>query len=312
MHDMSSDRTSTRRAVRVFAVAVAVAVVLPGCGAIQERKEQADRIIGSVDKAIAAGSAHIDVAARTELKLEGAERMLGEGGPRGAVTPSVTVSAQADLGADRVAYLAGGAGGAPQAVRIFSGTTIYVRRVGNAAAGTQRPWVRLDLTSIDPEEIDNDIEVADALRRVQETAGFDNPLFLLKLLRGALSGSIEDRGADEVRGVPTRHYKLNLDREKAVKDEDEEIQDAYEAVFKSMFATATVFPGEVWLDNQGVPRRYSVTLKSKVRRRALADFRLTVEMFDLGQPVQIVLPDDRETARVEGLGSLAQAVGGGA
>lgn len=296
----------------MLALAVAAAVVLPGCGGIKERKEQADRIIDSVDKAIAARSAQMEVSAQAQLKIDGAERLLNGGGPAGAAAPSVRRSAQADLGADRVAYLTVGGDGAAETVRIFSGTTIYARRVGPAAASTQRPWVRLDLTAIDPEEIDNDIEVADALRRVQETAGFDNPLFLLKLLRGTLSGSVEDLGQEEVRGIPTRHYKLNIDREKAVRDEDEEIQDAYEAVFKSMFATRTVFPGEVWLDDQGLPRKYSVTLKSKVRRRALADFLLTVEMFDIGQPVQIVLPPKRETARVDGLGSLAQAVGGGA
>jgi hypothetical protein len=79
-----------------------------------------------------------------------------------------------------------------------------------------------------------------------------------------------------------------------------------------MFATATVFRGDVWLDGEGLPRKYSVTLASKVRRRSLAEVRLTVELFDVGQPVDIVLPDKSETAGVEGLGDLSQFVAGGA
>lgn len=301
-----------RHGLRGLALATALAVALSGCGSIRERKEQADRIIDSVDRAVAAGSAQMSVTVKADLKLEGAQRLAAGGGAGDAEIPAMNFAAQADLARDRVAYLDLGDGTSPEAIRIYAGTTLFLRRL-DAETDTQRPWVRLDLTSVDPDEIDNgDIETADALRRVQETQGFDNPLFLLKLLRGTLSGSVKKVGEEDVRGARTTRYKFNIDREKAVRDEDEDVQDAYEALFKSMFATRTVFPGEVWLDDKGLPRRYSVVLKSSVRRRALVDFRLTVEMFEVGQPVRIVLPGKRETSRVEGLGGLAQAITGGA
>jgi hypothetical protein len=303
------------RRSRLLAVASVAGLLLTGCGGIQARKERAERIIDSVDKAVAAKTAQVTLTAHPKLRLDRNER-LAAGASAARATPTQVVSAQADLAGDRVAYLAPAADGVSGgAVVIYSGNTIFVRRAAQTAgagASTQRPWVRLDLTTIDPDEIDNsEVEVAEAARRLQHIAGVDNPLFLLKLLRGTLTGSVDDLAEDSVRGVPTRHYRLNIDREKAVKDEDEDVQDAYEALFKTFFATRTVFPGEVWLDDEGVPRRYEITLKSSVRRHALADIELTVELFDLGQPVQIALPGKGETAKVDGLGSLVQALTGG-
>lgn len=296
---------------RLLALATALAVALAGCGGIRERKERAERIIDSVDRAVDAKSAQMEVSATVKLKLEGAQRLAAGGGDNSAA-PAVKYAAQADFARDRVAYLALGEGTSPQAVRVYSGTTMFARRL-DVDTETQRPWVRLDLTSVDPDEIDNgDVEIAEALRQVSQTQGFDNPLFLLKLLRGTLSGSVEEVGTEEVRGVPTTHYEFNIDREKAVRDEDEDVQDAYEALFKSMYATRTVFPGEVWLDEEGLPRRYTVVLKPALRRRALVDIRITVEMFEVGQPVNITLPGKQETAKVDGLGGLYQAISGGA
>jgi hypothetical protein len=232
--------------------------------------------------------------------------------PAGGRQP-LALSAAADLRHDRVAYVVAQPGGATEAVRIYAGTTIYARRAGQTASNkTQRPWVRLDLKGIDPDDIDNSsIELVDAIGRLQESAGFDNPLFLLTLLRGALSGSVEAVGHETIGGVSTTHFRFNVDREKAVRDEDEDVQDAYETVFKSIFATRTVFPAEVWLDAQGLPRRYSLTLKANLRRHSIADLVLTVELVDVGQPVDVALPAKSETVKVENLGGLAQAVTGG-
>ena len=301
---------AARRLLRVLALALVAVLGLGGCAGIKERKERADRVIDSVDKAIAAKSAHMSVSSDMSVKLEGADRLAAGGAAAGDTIRGVAYEVQADLDAGRAAYLAPGADGVPGTVRIYAGTSVYARRVGQET--TSRPWVRLDLTDVDPDQIDNDdVAVADAVARISQIQAIENPLFLLHLLRGTLSGSVVEVGEEAVRGVPTTHYRLNIDREKAVEDDDEDVQDVYEALFKSMFATRTVFPGEVWIDERGLPLRYSLTLKSNVRRRSLADFRLNVEMFDVGQPVEIVLPDKSEIAKVEGLGDLTQSVSGG-
>ena len=300
------------RLVRLLAVATAGALVLGGCAGIKERKERADRVIDSVDKAIAAQSAQMTVSQTVEVKLDRADRLAAGGMPADAASTETAFTAHADLARGRVAYLVAGPGGAAEPFRMYSGTTVYARRVGAQATTNPRPWVRLDLTRIDPDDIDNEVEVAEAVRRLAQIQAIENPLFLLRLLRGTLSGSVEEVGREQVGGVPTTRYRLNIDREKAVKDDAEDVQDAFETVFKSVFATRTVLPGEVWLDDDGLPRRYTVTLKSNVRRRALADFRLTVELLAIGEPVQIALPDASETAEVEGLGDLTQTVTGGA
>jgi hypothetical protein len=303
----------TARRVLALATVGVLVLVLGGCGSIKERKENADRIIDSVDAATAAKSARMAVAVDVDIRLDGAEGKLAGASGLAGDRPVVTAVATADLRQGRVAYVATGADGASEATRIDAGTTIYARRPAQTATNApQRPWVRVDLIGIDPDDIHNEeVELADAARRPGQSAGFDNPLFLLTLLRGALSGSVEEVGQEVVGSVPTTHFKLNIDREKAVRDDDEDVQDAYEVIFKSIFATATVLPAEVWLDAQGLPRRYALTLKSKLRRRPIADIKLMVELLDVGQPVDIALPDKRETVRVEGLGGLVQALTGG-
>lgn len=309
---MASAVRAHRRRVLLVALATAAAVALAGCGDIQERKQRADRVIDSVDRATAAGSARMTISVEPHFRHEQADALLAASGGQDSVTP---LTAEVDLARDRAAFVVAQPDGTRLPTLVYAGTAIYARRP-NAAASPQpagarsRPWVHLELTSIDPDEIDDDgVTTDDALRRVQQTLGVDNPLFLIKLLRGALSGSVDDVGREDVAGTPTTHYELNIDREKAVDDESEEVQDAYEALFKSIFATRTVFPGEVWLDDDGLPRRFAVTLKSNVRRRALVDLRVTVELADLGSPVQVDLPDKAETSKVEGLGGLAVALG---
>jgi hypothetical protein len=296
-----------KRAI-ALAVAASLGLALGGCGGIQARKERSDRIIDSVDRVTAARSALMTVSSEVTMKLARGELLAAGGGVVAPALPVRTFPVQADLGHDTAAYLAAGPGGTAAAVRIYAGTTVYAHRT---SATTTRPWVRLDLRSLDPDDIDHsDVAVAEAVRSLQGVQTIENPLLLLKLLRGTLSGSVDEVGTESVGGVPTHHYKLNIDREKALEDEDEDVQDAYEAVFKSMFATRLVFPGEVWLDDEGLPRRYAVTLKPKVRRKDIADLRLTVELSDIGRPVDIALPGKAETARVEDLGALTQAITG--
>ena len=102
------------RLVRPLALSLAVvmAVGLGGCAGIRERKERADRVIGSVDRAIAAGSAQMIVSSSIEIKLDRAEQLAAGGATAGAPNGARSFPVQADLANGRAVYLVRGADGA--------------------------------------------------------------------------------------------------------------------------------------------------------------------------------------------------------
>jgi hypothetical protein len=327
---------------RVAAVAIAIAITGTGCASLGERKAQADRIIESASLAIASGTANLTLTQRTTLRPEAFGNRQRGGGAAAATTlpaaehdgavkvpaPSdaagdaagvtgvggtsantieVSIPGVADLKRDRVAMLLLQDGVEPQPVTVFDGTSLYLRR-GQAAggAGAARPWARLDLAKIDPDDIDNSgTTITEASERLGTFQAAGSPVFLLRLLRGTLSGSVRNVGVEEIDGVRTTHYKMNVDREKATEDEPESLARTYEAVFKSMFVGSVVLPGEVWLDDQGLPRRFAVTFEPKIRRRTFAEITLQIDLRDFAAPLEVAVPARSETVRVEGFGSLA-------
>jgi hypothetical protein len=302
----------TRPIARALAV-ICTLTLLTGCGSIQERKSRADRVIKSVDLALHAKTARLIVSEQVELVLEGEQFdvLRAEADRR----PPVRLYAEADFEHERVAYLATlEPGRPPQAYAVYSGTTVFRRKPVAASSSPPasakrfRPWVSLNLDTIDPDDIDNSaVEVSEAARRTQTFRTLNNPLFLLSLLRGTLSGSVDVVGRESVHDIETTHYRFNIDREKAVDDEDERVQDVYESLFKSAFATAVVMPAEAWLDERGVAHRFRITLKSRLRRQNIADIHLTVDLFEMGAPLSVALPDKAETVKVGDLGALVQA-----
>ena len=308
---------SGRRGVlRVVATTLVLVNLGTACGAARDKRDTAERIISSVDRATDSKTAELQVTRRVDIKLSKQEqRLMGAvAGGGAAAPPETSVNALADLANDRVEYVVPVTpGAAPEPIVIYSGMTIYQRRFGqNDGSSAKRPWVVLDLQTVDPDDIDNSsLQVNEAQQRIQAMQVVNNPMFFLRLLRGTLTGSVREIGPDPVRDIPATHFKLNVDREKAVEDEDEEVKDAYTAMFKSMAVNPIVLPAEVWLDKDGRPLRFKVKMTPTIRRRELMDLTFAVELYNFGAPIDIALPGPKETVKVEGIGSLAQAARSG-
>jgi hypothetical protein len=89
-------------------------------------------------------------------------------------------------------------------------------------------------------------------------------------------------GKQDVRGVQTTHYRANVDLAKAGKLRGVQPQTLvqYQAVL------GNTLPEDVYLDNQGLTRRLSLTVTPKAGSSAAAELKseaVSIDFYDFGQ-----------------------------
>jgi hypothetical protein len=101
---------------------------------------------------------------------------------------------------------------------------------------------------------------------------------------GALRGidGVERVGTEEVRGVPTTHYRGHVNIMKAMAELPEDMK-ADLGEMSSLFAAD--WPVDVWVDAEGQARRVAMRVESE-----LMTMRMTFEYYDFGTPVELVAP----------------------
>jgi hypothetical protein len=132
----------------------------------------------------------------------------------------------------------------------------------------------------------------------------------LDLLRG-VTGEPEVVGREEVRGVRTRHYEatMNLGRalEEAPAEQREQLEVAFEQLGGGDDLDDVDIEVDVWIDRDELPRRLAMDMGSMFDAAGLGggEMRMTLEMFDWGDPVDIEVPPAGEvTPFSEALGGL--------
>jgi len=136
-----------------------------------------------------------------------------------------------------------------------------------------------------------------------------NPVLLVRLLHGALAGSIKSVGTDTVDGVSATHYVLNLDPSQLVSDLPSKQQnDVLKQLGANGVSTNAVVPSDVWLDSSGLPRRIKLQIPQFIDRGDSASLTATIDFKSFGGPVAIGLPGVDEVAQVQSFGQLIQTV----
>ena len=246
-------------------------------------------ITRSVDRALASGSARV-VFSFTLDAPPGFEEQAGSFGGDGVFDfagrrSHVRLRVSDSLGGD-------GEGSTPAEGRleiIVDGTTTLVRMAElTRAAGGAHEWFRVDLD-----------ELARVTGRSQLGLGASDPAQTLDYLRGTASDPVEV-GKEPVAGVPTTHFAATLDLARAAAAAPagrREQVGAAVAQFRDQFGT-TRFPVDVWIDDDGFPRRlrYELDLSDfdasgEIPAGAIMSF--TMELFDYGTdaPVEAPPPD---------------------
>ena len=120
---------------------------------------------------------------------------------------------------------------------------------------------------------------------------------LLESLRGA--GNVRRVGTEDVGGTETDRYHATIDTAKAIaKIKPGPLRDLAE---KGLAALGASYPADVWIDQDGRPRRLAIRISTK--KYAMSE---TVDYSDFGVPIHVEKPPASDTADFSTLISEAQ------
>lgn len=167
---------------------------------------------------------------------------------------------------------------------VVDGTTMYMRIPMLEAVTGATGWI-----SMTPEDLGL------ASGSFGFGAGTNDPSQLLETLRG-VADDIEELGTDEVRGVATTHFKATVDSDKALDQIAPEQRDLLEAQLEGLDASHGGFPVEVWIGGDGLARRMAMDFGDLTDAMGTSGTAtMSVDFFDYGEPVEVVVPDVSET-----------------
>ena len=153
------------------------------------------------------------------------------------------------------------------------GQTFYLKLPAAASSATGgKPWARFN-----PSELG-----ASSTTGLNFTG--EDPTQLLATLRG-VSDSITKVGTAQIRGVETTHYRAEVDLAKAVHASGADASQLQQ--FTKTFGSSTI-PEDVYLDKDGLPRRFAVTVNPVIpstsagASASTSTFTVTVDLFDFG------------------------------
>jgi hypothetical protein len=150
------------------------------------------------------------------------------------------------------------------------GQTIYIKLP--AAAASQlggKTWAKVDASEI--------------TKSSGSTSPFSqDPSQILATLND-VSDSVTKVGTEDIRGVETTHYRAQIDLTKAAEKSGAEASQLEQ--YKELTGSDTL-PEDVWLDNDGLPRRIALDIQPKSGSSASAELSkvaFTIDFFDFGK-----------------------------
>ena len=324
----------------VIAVAAALVVLIQsGCG-LQAKKDDTARIVGAADRTLelprydaVLGSSirphHVNgrtlkqhlgdrASAIRPFPLPDAAVALDLRIKRSVVLPKIDAAkpvgaapgAPPDAGPPGLAnasnLITGSVTNMPLAIA-FSEWDIFVRpsaldvAAGSGVQGGSGTWLWLDVGAIDPDQETNLAAPTPVLMLP--------PHVLILLLEGALTGSVERLGTEQIGDFDTTHYRFNISRDKASDDLDDDETQRLERLFEAANIDGAFYDdAEVWLDEDGIARRLSITLPQRID--ALTSFDLTYRLELTGpRSDPLPLPTNDDLAEVPTLPELLPGVG---
>lgn len=287
---------SVRRPLAV--VVASLCVVAAGCGATGGADGRTELVASAIAPRAQQAAGLVEAAQATgAVETEKVAVTVRTDPPGGDPSVEVTVTGAID-GANGRAHLtadiAGTMGGRSQSTAVeavYDGDTIYVK-APFVADLLGKPWVRVTSPQLG--------SLADQLGGGLQ----GDPGSVLELLEGA-GGPVTTVGTEEVRGVPTRHVRVDLDvarlLDRAAGDRRQELEGQLTRRGVDL-ADLAPLPAEAWIDDDGYVRRFSVSFDlaqvGKLRPGAAAQGVVTetIELFDFGAPVEIAVPDASQVA----------------
>jgi hypothetical protein len=183
---------------------------------------------------------------------------------------------------------------------VMDGGIVYMRSPAFADAPT--PWVSMDPEKMDP---------ATAAQFGGFGAGTTDPSAYAGLFAGVFD--VKDSGRAEIGGVSTTHYVGTIDLQKVLEsfpemvgeDVDPATREQLEAAVEQFEALGieTKIPFEIWIDDEGLPRRQGITMDfgDLVPGAGDASLEMTVDYSAFGEPVEVEIPKPSQVTDVTDL-----------
>jgi len=173
---------------------------------------------------------------------------------------------------------------------ILDGRTLYASLPGLGSPSAPDRWYRLG-------ELPGPGVGSSAAPSMADPSG------LLDLFGGV--GNVERLGDEIIDDVAVHHYRGEVDIEKAysvLSDADRRRLDESIGSLGGGVPSFGSVPVEVWMDDQGIVRRMTSEIVTSGSPSARAAF--TIDFRQLGEPVEIVVPDPAQVTELSDLGGL--------
>ena len=177
---------------------------------------------------------------------------------------------------------AGGQSGSGEMEILTKGDVYYLKwPLLSKAVGASTPWVSFDVTKLDQ------ISGIDTSSLRQMNQG--DPSQTLVYLKAA--GTVDEQGREDIGGVSTTKYHAVIDVDRIAGLAPADQREAVKASVKSLKEQYGIseLPMDVWLDGQGLPRKLSYAISTKVQGQDVRT-SLTMNLSDYGVKVDVEPP----------------------
>ena len=187
--------------------------------------------------------------------------------------------------------------GSGQMELIVDGDTVYLRSDLLSSFSGGKPWIAITGESMTE---GGAFGLGDM---VTGTGGPDSFMAMLE----AIDAEVETVGREQVRGVDTNHVRAVLDLDAILAEADESMAADLRDSLAEMGATGSLgtLPIDAWIGDDDVVRKVVVEVDlaglGGVEGLEQGTLVISFELFDLGQPVDITLPDPAEVGTMEGM-----------
>jgi hypothetical protein len=183
-------------------------------------------------------------------------------------------------------------------VQITDGTTLYMKFEGAALPGMPAGWLSMDVAQI-------------AGQSGLGGQGMGSPFGSLDGPQGFLAGlqeagaTVDDISDDTYEGEDVTRYEGTLDIEAAMAAADPTAREELEKAFSQV--DVAPMPFVAWVGEDGVVRKMDLDMSIAAEGMTM-DMTMSMELFDLGSPVDIQVPPPSEVTPLDP--SLMGAMGG--
>jgi LppX_LprAFG lipoprotein len=165
---------------------------------------------------------------------------------------------------------------------VYQGTVFYVQPPDATGLPPGKRWLTVDLAEFAPSAA---ADLSGFIQFVQS-----DPKRILGLVASGITDVKED-GSEEIRGVPTTKYTGTIDLTEAAESAGD-LEDALKGALEG--AEFTTLPVQVWVDDDGLVRRFAYSLPVAAERGG-GTATVTVELYDFGANVEVEIPPEDET-----------------